>query len=167
MSAEVSPNPLSRQAAHQGVAKTSALTTPPISVRPLPLRASRWPYARPPPARRRPPSHPAGTSRQNAAPRLVDGHHIDKLCAGVAQGVQNRSILTTPESPRFCPGERIHQATPVRHEDSPDQPTRSAGNWRIFKLCFPSTSPLIISAHRSWRYDAPQRGRRRRPFARL
>jgi hypothetical protein len=45
------------QAAHQGLAETSALTAPPKSVRPLPLRASRWPHACPPPTRRRPPSH--------------------------------------------------------------------------------------------------------------
>ena len=66
MSAKVSPSPISRQAAHQGLAETSALTTPPTLGRPLPLRASRWPYACPPPARRRPSSHPA---RQKSAER--------------------------------------------------------------------------------------------------
>jgi hypothetical protein len=45
----------------------------PKSVRPLPLRARRWPDACPPPARRRPPSHPAVRSRRNAAPRPGKG----------------------------------------------------------------------------------------------
>ena len=45
MSAEVFASPLSPQAAHQGLVKTSALTTPQKPVRPLPLRASRWPDA--------------------------------------------------------------------------------------------------------------------------
>ncbi len=69
MSAAVSPSPFSRQAAHQGLAETSALTAPPKSVRPLPLRASRWPHACPPSIRRRPASHPAVRSRNIAASR--------------------------------------------------------------------------------------------------
>jgi len=113
VSAKVSPSPISRQAAHQGLAKTFALTTPPTSVRPLPLRASRWPYACPPPARRRPASHPAGTSRQNAAPRPVDGHNIDKLRVRRGIGSAIRSLRTTPvccHSPPHFRGPR--QATP-------------------------------------------------------
>jgi hypothetical protein len=56
--------------------KLSALTAPPKSVRPLPIRASRWPDACPPPTRRQPPSHPAFRSPNSAAPRpdQVPGH---------------------------------------------------------------------------------------------
>ncbi len=122
MSAAVSPSPISRQAAHQGLAKTSALTTPPISVRPLPLRESRWPYACPPPARRRPAPHPAVRSRHNAAPRPVDGHNIDKLRADVAQGVQSVTFaqhrFAVTVRPIFGdPGKPPRKRVPaVRHE---------------------------------------------------
>ena len=119
MSAAVSPSPISRQAAHQGLAETSALTTPPTSVRPLPLRASRWPYACPPPARRRPPSHPAVRSRHNAAPRPVDGHNIDKLRAGVAQGVQS----VTFAQHRFAVTVRPIFGNPASHPENGSPPS--------------------------------------------
>ena len=90
MSAEVSPSPLSRQAAHQGLAETSALTAPPKSVRPLPLRASRGPHACPPPTRRRPPSHPVVRSQNIAAPRPDQRTAPDDLRASAAQGLQIR-----------------------------------------------------------------------------
>jgi hypothetical protein len=122
-------------------AKAFALTTPPKSVRPLALRASRWPDACPPPIRRQSLSHPDARSRNIAAPRpdlagiislrsiigkspvshpntrrttaarsqsarpLVPtrASSLDKLRAGLAQGVQIRGLRTTPVTLRVPP----------------------------------------------------------------
>jgi len=67
--AKVSQSPISRQAAHQGLPETSALTTPPKSVWPLPPVQAAGLTPAPQPSRRRPPSHPAARSRSSAASR--------------------------------------------------------------------------------------------------
>jgi hypothetical protein len=113
MRAAVSPSPLSRQAAHQGLTETSALMSPPISVRPLTFRASRWPYACPPAARRRPASYPAGRSRHSAAPRPVAGHSIDKLRVRSGTSLAIRSLRTIAVCYHMPPRFRgPRQATP-------------------------------------------------------
>ena len=99
--------------------KLSALTAPPKSVRPLPIRASRWPDACPPPTRRRPPSHPAARSPNSAAPRpdQVPGHfaplHYGQIsCVAPQRPPQHsRHASDWPNGPNLrFPQRRIHYA---------------------------------------------------------
>ena len=69
----------------------------PESVRPLPLRAIRWPYACPPATRRRPPSHPAGTSRNSATPRPTSRFRVISL-----RSIMGKSPVSRP-NPSFTP----------------------------------------------------------------
>jgi len=61
----------------------------PESVRPLPSGQAAGLAACPPPARRRPTSHPAARSQESAATRPEEGQRNDLLCAGLARGLQN------------------------------------------------------------------------------
>ena len=61
----------------------------PESVRPLPSGQAAGLDACPPPARRRPPSHPAARSQASAAARPDEGQRNDLLCVGLARGLQN------------------------------------------------------------------------------